>query len=274
MVKPPMSSINDNSNERDNDLVSDKTAERLDSVEQIAEQLTSAEQIAEFRSGSHDFENRMHRFNMTFLRALAKPILPAGYWSKNRYTRHDEKTPINLTFDDGPNPATTRELLVVLEDEKVKGTFFFIGENIRLYPELVEAVHKAGHIIGNHSMTHTFLPNLTRKAVEKEIDQTNQLIIDIVGTGPTLFRAPYGIMDKRCAEALKERRMSTVYWGAMADDFRPIGEDAVVSRIMKQIHGNELVVLHEGLHPSQCIKSTREIIRRSKDLGFTFEPIQ
>jgi sensor histidine kinase regulating citrate/malate metabolism len=53
--------------------VSDKTAERLDSVEQIAEQLTSAEQIAEFRSGSHDFENRMHRFNMTFLRALAKP---------------------------------------------------------------------------------------------------------------------------------------------------------------------------------------------------------
>ncbi len=269
LVKPPMSSLSDSSENKDtNDIKGHKKSERLNSDEQLAEQ------SYEFRSGSHDFENRMHKFNMTFLRALAKPILPAGYWSKNRYTRHDEKTPINLTFDDGPNPATTRELLVVLEDEKVKGTFFFIGENIRLYPELVEAVHKAGHIIGNHSMTHTFLPNLTRKAVEKEIDQTNQLITDIVGAGPTLFRAPYGIMDKRCAEALKERRMSTVYWGAMADDFRPIGEDAVVSRIMKQIPGNELVVLHEGRHPSQCIKSTREIIKRSKDLGFTFEPIQ
>ncbi len=269
LMKPLMSSLSDSSeNKNDNDIASQKKAERPDSDEQVAEQ------SYEFRSGSHDFENRMHKFNMTFLRALAKPILPAGYWSKNRYTRHDEKTPINLTFDDGPNPATTKELLVVLEDEKVKGTFFFIGENIRLYPELVEAVYKAGHIIGNHSMTHTFLPNLTRKAVEKEIDQTNQLITDIIGTGPTLFRAPYGIMDKRCAEALKERRMSTVYWGAMADDFRPIGEDAVVSRIMKQIPGNELVVLHEGRHPSQCIKSTREIIRRSKDLGFTFEPIQ
>jgi len=183
LMKPLMSSLSDSSeNKNDNDIASQKKAERPDSDEQVAEQ------SYEFRSGSHDFENRMHKFNMTFLRALAKPILPAGYWSKNRYTRHDEKTPINLTFDDGPNPATTKELLVVLEDEKVKGTFFFIGENIRLYPELVEAVYKAGHIIGNHSMTHTFLPNLTRKAVEKEIDQTNQLITDIIGTGPTLFR--------------------------------------------------------------------------------------
>ncbi|CAN5341503.1 hypothetical protein BH11CYA1_BH11CYA1_46300 [soil metagenome] len=228
----------------------------------------------QFRTGSHDFENRMHKFNMSFLRALAKPILPAGYWAKNRSPRHEDKTPINLTFDDGPDPSTTKELLVVLADEKVKGTFFFIGENIRRYPELVEAVYKAGHTIGNHSMTHPFLPSLNIKAVEKEIDQTNELVSEIVGASPTLFRAPYGILDKRCAEALKERRMSTVYWGAMADDYRPIGDQAVVSRIMKQIPGNELVVLHEGHHASQCISSTREIIRRSKALGFTFEAIE
>ncbi len=263
-VKPVMSNSDDElkDNNRDEEVVEPESS------------FLQSSKANQYRTGTHDFENRLHKFNMTFLRALAKPILPAGYWAKNRYTRHDEQTPINLTFDDGPDPTTTKELLVVLDDEKVKGTFFFIGENIRRYPELVEAVHKAGHTIGNHSMTHAFLPRLNTKAVEKEIDQTNQLITEIVGVSPTLFRAPFGILDKRCAEILKERRMSTVYWGAMADDFRPIGDEAVVSRIMKQIPGNELVVLHEGHHASQCISSTREIIRRSKELGFTFEPIQ
>lgn len=223
-----------------------------------------------------DFQNRMHGINMSLLTALARPILPAGYWSKNKSGRPGdghESRPINLTFDDGPDPQTTRELLVVLADENVKATFFFIGENIRRYPDLVEAAHKAGHTIANHSMSHPFLPSLNLRKLEKEIDETNDLITSITNSPVKLFRPPFGLLDNRGARVLNERRMTAVYWGAMADDYRAIGEAAVVSRIMSKIPGNELVVLHEGHHAVQCVNSTREIIRRSKELGHTFEAI-
>ncbi len=229
------------------------------------------------RQKKAELQNRIHGINMSFLTALAKPILPAGYWSKNRSGRpgdgHHTNPPINLTFDDGPDPQTTRELLVVLSEENVKATFFFIGENIRRYPELVEAAHQAGHSIANHSMSHLFLPSLSLRRLEKEIDETNELITSITKSPVKLFRPPFGLMDNRGARALSERRMSAVYWGAMADDYRAIGEAAVVSRIMNKLPGNELVVLHEGHHAVQCVNSTREIIRLSKELGHTFEAI-
>ncbi len=223
-----------------------------------------------------DFQNKLHNLNMNLLTSLAKPILPAGYWSKNQAARRIATSrQINLTFDDGPNPATTLELLVVLSEENVKGTFFFIGDNVRRYPELVQAVHKAGHTIANHSLDHMFLPALSTRAIEKQIDVTNNLIMEITASSAALFRPPFGLMDKRAAAILKERQMSAVYWGAMADDYRAIGEAAVVKRIMHAIPGNELVVLHEGQSTAQqTINATREIIKRSKELGHTFEPIQ
>lgn len=223
-----------------------------------------------------EFQNKLHNLNMSLLTRIAKPILPAGYWSKNQTAHHTATSrPINLTFDDGPNPATTPELLVVLSEENVKGTFFFIGENIRRYPELVQAVHQAGHTIANHSLDHMFLPALSTRGIEKQIDVTNKLITEITATSASLFRPPFGLMDKRAAAILKERRMSAVYWGAMADDYRAIGEATVVKRIMHALPGNELVVLHEGHSTAQqTINATREIIKRSKELGHTFEPIQ
>jgi len=222
-----------------------------------------------------EFQDKLHTLNMGLLTSLAKPILPPGYWSKNQSRHLDKKHPINLTFDDGPNPATTLELLVVLGEANVKGTFFFIGENIRRYPELVQAVHRSGHTIGNHSLDHLFLPALSTRGIEKQVDATNRLIAEITATSATLFRPPFGLMDHRAAAILKERRMSAVYWGAMADDFRDIGEASVVKRIMHALPGNELVVLHESRKTArQTINATREIIKRSKELGHTFEPIQ
>ena len=104
--------------------------------------------------------SHVHALGLNFLTALARPVLPGGYWATNAKAGDHSKT-LNLTYDDGPNPATTLKLLELLNQEGIKATFFFIGNNIQRHPELVHQVFKNGHTIGNHSLSHPFMPALS-----------------------------------------------------------------------------------------------------------------
>lgn len=220
-----------------------------------------------------DFEHRLHSIQMRLLTGLARQVLPGGYWTRNKPARDDKKT-IHLTFDDGPHPDCTERIIEMLAQEEVHATFFYIGRHVERYPHLVEMAAKAGHTIANHSLTHPFLPMLSRKRMQVEIDRTNQAIEAITGERPRLFRPPYGLIDKRGADLIVERQMSLVYWGAIADDWHYIGEDAVVKRIGKHLDSEELLVLHEGSHiAAQSIGAARRLIKMARDLGRCFEPI-
>jgi peptidoglycan-N-acetylglucosamine deacetylase len=216
----------------------------------------------------------IHNFSIKFLTALAKPVLPGGYWATNARAGDDSKT-LNLTYDDGPNPATTRQLLELLDQEGIKATFFFIGENIQKHPDLVDLVFKSGHTVGNHSLSHPFMPGLSRARMAVEIDTTNRLIEEITGHKPHLFRPPYGIIDGRGARILEDRRMTAVYWGAVTQDWRNIGEKAVVEHIISRLPVAPLIVMHEGDEiADQCLKATASIMARVKELGYQFEAIK
>ncbi len=215
----------------------------------------------------------IHNFSVDLLTALIKPVLPGGYWRANGCAE-TSKT-LNLTYDDGPNPDTTAQLLDLLNAEGVHATFFFIGENIRKYPKLVEQAFQSGHTIGNHSLSHPFMPALSRGRMAYEIDETNRLIEEITGEKPTLFRPPYGIIDGRGARLLENRRMSAVYWGAVTQDWRNIGEQAVVDHIMSRLPFAPLIVMHEGhAIADQCLKATSSIVSRVKQMGYQFAPIK
>jgi peptidoglycan/xylan/chitin deacetylase (PgdA/CDA1 family) len=216
----------------------------------------------------------IHNFSHDLVTAVVKQVLPGGYWRANARTGANSKT-VNLTYDDGPSPATTAQLLELLEQEGVQATFFFIGENIQRFPELVKAVHDKGHTVGNHSLSHPFFPGLTRRRMAHEIDETNRLIEAITGVKPHLFRPPYGFIDGRGAKLLKARHMCPVYWGAVTQDWRNIGEEAVVQHIMGRLPFAPLIVMHEGEDiADQCLKSTATILSRVKRLGYHFAPIK
>lgn len=236
------------------------------------------EERASLSDDPRDFEHRIHKIKFGLLTSIAKQFLPGGYWSKNRH--HSENAPgakhpvLHLTFDDGPSPGTTQPLLDLLAQEGVKATFFFVGENVRRYPQLVEAVARAGHHIGNHSLNHPFFPRLSLSEMEKQIDTTNDEIESITGAKPKLFRPPYGLIDNRGARLLSERHMSPVYWGAVADDWQPLGAPVVVKRIMRQLPKEELIVLHEGVDiASQNLEACRQVIHLTRDLGYRIDPI-
>ncbi len=230
----------------------------------------------ELKQDPRDFEHRMHHAKMGLLTFFGKSLLPEGYWtSRGLGTAGDiNHRVMHLTFDDGPHPDCTPELLDMLKEMDCTATFFFIGEHARRYPKLVEDVYRAGHTIGNHSLSHSFLPLLTRPQLEYEIDQSNQILEVITGEKPKLFRPPFGIIDKRGADMLKQRQMKAVYWGAVADDWQEVGTEVVVKRIMRQVGGHELIVLHEGHSLGhQNVNAARQLIERLRQMGFDFGPV-
>ncbi|MBX9942301.1 MAG: polysaccharide deacetylase family protein [Candidatus Obscuribacterales bacterium] len=266
------------------------------SQEESPDKIDRKKEREKLKEDPRDFEHRLHNAKMSFLNYMARKVLPGGFWSGNRlqpgesaYKQDDAtansdtnqttldgngKIRLHLTFDDGPDPGSTPALLNLLAEKGVIATFFFIGANAKKHTSLVKEVQKAGQIIGNHSMNHLFLPVQTSKKIESEIDEANQVLEEITGERPSLFRPPFGLIDRRGAELLAARRMSPVYWGAVADDWQYIGEEAVTRRILKQLPREELIVLHEGPHlGKQTVNAAALLIDRCLELGFSFDSI-
>lgn len=230
------------------------------------------------------FSELLSDLHMEGLTGLAKLILPEGLWNgPNPHIENqvlaDASMPggsreIHLTFDDGPNPATTPYLLELFEEEGVKATFFVIGNQVEKHEDLLLDISKQGHTIGNHTYSHVFLPILSRKKMEKEILTTNQRIKDITGEQPKLFRPPFGIVDKKTHLLLKEQGMKTVYWSAFSEDWRQIGERSVVDRLSKYAAPGGIMIMHE-LEPTgnQTIGAARKLIRKLRERNYNFSAI-
>ncbi len=230
------------------------------------------------------FSELLSDLHMEGLTGLAKLLLPKGLWKgpsphvENQASADDTITgtsrEIHLTFDDGPNPATTPYLLELFEQEGVKATFFVIGNQVEKHEDLLLQISKHGHSIGNHTYSHVFLPILSRQKMEKEILTTNQRIKDVTGVQPKLFRPPFGIVDKKTHVLLQDQGMQTVYWSAFSEDWRQIGEGSVVDRLSKYAVPGGIMIMHE-LEPTgdQTIGAARTLIRKLKDRNFNFSAL-
>ncbi|MBX9691396.1 MAG: polysaccharide deacetylase family protein, partial [Cyanobacteria bacterium] len=157
----------------------------------------------------------------------------------------------------------------------VKGGFFLIGKEAERYPELVEQIHKAGHSIGNHSYKHLFMPSLQSRELEREVQRTNEIIEDITGEQPTIFRPPYGLMCHRTAQVLTDRSMHPVYWTQAPEDWSVPGAHRVIRRVLMRLKPGSLIVLHEGPSlKSQTLSAAKEIIYRCKSEQLILEKVQ
>ena len=111
---------------------------------------------------------------------------------------------VSLTFDDGPDPASTPRLLEVLEQHQVKAAFFLIGRHAERHRELVQAIAAKGHLVGNHTYRHAWWTNfLWGDRLDREIQRAQQVFKDILGTAPRFFRSPMGLTNPHLFGALK-----------------------------------------------------------------------
>ena len=154
-----------------------------------------------------------------------------------------EKKKVAITFDDGPNPDYTPDLLKGLKERGVSATFFLLGKEVEKYPELVEQMHAEGHLIGTHSYEHVNLCNLTDEKAIEQVDKTNALIEKITGERPQFIRPPYGCWKKNLDY---KTSMIEVLWDVDPLDWKTGNSDVVVSRVLKNVEEGDIILLHDA----------------------------
>jgi len=154
---------------------------------------------------------------------------------------------VSLTFDDGPQPDTTRKIIATLARHSVHATFFVIGDNARRYPDLVRALQYGGHEIGNHSYTHQDLHRLQSKKVRLEVRDCQQTLRELTGTLPTLFRAPFGHFRWELSNGGRlDGIQSLVHWD-VAPPHSETNPSRLTDYIVSRARPGSIIVLHDGL---------------------------
>jgi peptidoglycan-N-acetylglucosamine deacetylase len=159
---------------------------------------------------------------------------------------------IALTFDDGPNPAATPALLKVLERAGVRASFFLIGNFVRQCPEIVREVRAAGHLVGNHTMTHPWLAWQTETRIREELSGASAVIEDVLGERAGYFRCPHGARRPVVLRVAREMGMVPVQWNVICQDWKPLGAEEILRRMERGVARSRRrgvgtnIVLHDG----------------------------
>jgi peptidoglycan/xylan/chitin deacetylase (PgdA/CDA1 family) len=181
----------------------------------------------------------------------------AGMWPQSQIFGHcvvasNQPAEIALTYDDGPADPDTFHLLETLDKHGVRATFFMIGQFARQRPDIVRTVAAAGHLIGNHTMTHPLLMTRTPSTVRQQLEGCNQILEDILGAPVAWFRPPHGSRRPDILRTARELGLHTVMWNAMGFDWRKTTSEAVENHVLRGWRRNRRrgrgtnVLLHDG----------------------------
>jgi len=159
---------------------------------------------------------------------------------------------VAVTFDDGPHEEFTPRILDILAQHRVKASFFVIGRYARQYPALVRRIFEEGHSLGNHTLDHDrFGVNGKRNYWDNQLRQTQEIVADITGQPPMLFRPPMGFKTWHIAAAAKALQLPMVGWSIRGLDTRPSSPEQLAERVLKRTTGHDIILLHDGVEPNR-----------------------
>ena len=195
--------------------------------------------------------------------ALFRWLFPAFIW---RIPNNENK--IYLTFDDGPNDSTTTDILKILEKEKIKGTFFCVGNNVVKNPELFQEIIEKGHSVGNHSMSHINGWKVTKNKYLEDIEKAAEIVKS------NLFRPPYGKLNFSSTSQLK-KKFEIVMWDINSGDFdKALSYSQVIENVLKNARNGSIIVLHDNKKFKHLtLNALLPIIKGLKNKGFAMEAI-
>lgn len=192
---------------------------------------------------------------------------------------------IALTFDDGPNPPYTNEILRVLESERVAATFFVVGRAVQAYPLVVQREARDGDAIGDHTWDHAHLIVMDANDIARSLERTNDAIARATGSRTTLMRPPYGKRDWTVLAEARRLGYTPVMWSVpLANDWENPPPAVIARRILAYVGNGSIIVLHDGNEGIVCrgeraahlcdrsnsVEATRLLIAALKRRGYAF----
>jgi peptidoglycan/xylan/chitin deacetylase (PgdA/CDA1 family) len=181
---------------------------------------------------------------------------------------NDGRRLVTFTFDDGPFPETAPTVLKILDQHKIRATFFFIGEYLegddkhavetRMW---AKRIADAGHFVGNHTRDHKLLTSLTHAAALADIDDAAASIERATGRSPVLFRPPYGELDPWLEGVVRDRKLDLLLWSIDVEDMKKDDPDEMVNELKTQLEYKQggVVLLHDMHWPS--VKAFNRLLR-------------
>lgn len=180
-------------------------------------------------------------------------------------TDDEDVRKVAITFDDGPHPFYTEQLLDGLKERGVHATFFVTGAHAELHPDIIMRMQEEGHLIGNHTYSHIQLRKGNRETFKEELIKTNEIIKEITGEEVEFVRPPYGSWDKSFE---KELNMFPVLWNVDPLDWCSGNVSCIVEKIVNKTGENDIILMHDYYDTS--VTAALEAIDELMEKGYTF----
>lgn len=177
---------------------------------------------------------------------------------------------VYLTFDDGPNSIYHPMILDILKAYNIKATFFLVGQNASRDSDIAKRTYVEGHKIGNHSLTHTFLPNLASSGILKELKTTDDILKPFNNNQEVLFfRPPYGGVNLYVKQAVENLHLKMFLWDLDPRDWSEPETQELVNRVVNNAYPGADILMHSN-HLA-TVKALPKMIEALRNQGYTFE---
>jgi polysaccharide deacetylase family sporulation protein PdaB len=187
------------------------------------------------------------------------------------YSVQTEEKKIAISFDAAWGADRTDELLALLEEHQIRTTFFLVRFWVEKYPEVVQRIAAAGHEIGNHSATHPHMASLSPEQIQFELTSTHELIKEVSGQEPYLFRPPFGEYSNRVIENAEAVGYTTIQWSVDSLDWKPLSAAEIAQRVTSRIEPGAIVLFHNnGEHTPAAL---RKVLQFCHQEGYEVVPI-
>jgi len=198
--------------------------------------------------------------------------IAAGFYMPVTCRVPTQEKVVALTFDDGPLPAFTPQLLDILQERRAPAAFFCIGRNVEQQEALLQRVHAEGHLVGNHSYSHHFWFDLFGAGrMLEELRRTDACIEKVTGCRPHFFRPPYGVTNPNLRRAVMRGGYFPLGWSIRSLDTVAAEEQQLLHRITTHLHPGAIILLHDSREIT--VKILPALIDHIRSSGYRIERI-
>jgi peptidoglycan-N-acetylglucosamine deacetylase len=188
---------------------------------------------------------------------------------------------VALTFDDGPSPKWTPQILDVLKAGQAKATFFMLGEHVEKYPQVARRVAAEGHEIGNHTYDHHVLIYYKTEELEKELKDAQEAIYKVTGVTTKYFRPPKAWLTESEKKDIKRLGYEIILWSLNSKDWVTFDDRYIVKYILHYVHPGDILLFHdsggvfkpEGGKRKETVSAVKRLIEKLRARGYRFVTI-